>query len=104
MTTHPKWHETVHWGIIPEYMKPCIIDYVENGKIDDDFLIAIVSNDLKAACTSADNLNQCLLFSYVQFFYNNTPSVCWGDHVSVNDWIQKGGLYGTGDEDEREHT
>ena len=104
VTPMKKWHETARWGLIPEYMKPCIIDYVENGKIDDAFLMAIVSNDLKAACKSADTLNKALLFSYVEFFYNNTPSVCWGGPISVADWIQKGGLYGTGDEDEREHT
>lgn len=101
---HKRWHETVRWGAIPEYMKPCIIDYVENGKIEDDFLIAIVSNDLKAACAAADNLNQHLILSYVQFFYNNAPSVCWGGKMPVGDWMQKGGLYGTGEEDEREHT
>lgn len=99
-----KWHETARWGAIPDYMKPCIINYVENGKIEDAFLIAIVSNDLKAACASADSLNKHLLFEYVQFFYNNAPSFCWGSPKRVEQWCHDGGLFGTGEEDEREHT
>jgi hypothetical protein len=103
--THIKrWRDTADWGPIPEYMHNCISEYVENGKIEDSFLLAIVTNDLKAACASADSLNKHLIFEYVRFFYNGVPSICWGGPISVKDWVHKGGLYGTGDEDEREHT
>lgn len=98
-----KWHETANWGGVPEHMHDCITDYIENGKIEDDFLFAIVTNDFKGACRHADDINLLMLFAYYRFFFNCVPAICWGDPKSVSDWIQRGGLYGTGEEDEREH-
>lgn len=73
---------------LPEYMWRCIVEYLENGYLEDSFLSAIVTNDLKGAFMRADNTNRPIIGAYVDYFYNHTPSLCWGSVEKVKAWIQ----------------
>ena len=71
-----------------EPMCDVIRDYLNDRKLDDDFLEAIVCNDLKAACAKADDHNKRLLHVYVSYFFNFAPSSCWGSVEKVKAWLE----------------
>lgn len=62
--------------------------YVKFGQPLGDFLTAIFSNNLFLACAKADIYNETLLFSYVEYIWNFTPSSCWGSKEIVLEWIR----------------
>jgi hypothetical protein len=80
------------WTIIPQHMHGAIQDYVERGLLDDDFLEAIVCNDLRNAVLYADHINVKQLDMYVRFFLYYCPAECWGNVDKVADWMSKYGL------------
>lgn len=71
---------------IPQYMWPGILRYLQKGILPGDFLKAILSNDLRDACERADHNNAELLPTYVAFFYNRTPGICWGSKEKMLAW------------------
>jgi hypothetical protein len=71
---------------VPAYMHEGIVMYVEKGVLPGAFLQAVICNDLKAACMNADDTNIELLLAYVCFFYNFTPSPCWGSKEKMEAW------------------
>ena len=77
----------VNWGRIPERMRGGITRYIEHGIPPGDFLTAVICNDLREACARADDENRYLLWDYVRFFYNYTPTGCWGSPEKMKVWI-----------------
>lgn len=51
------------------------------------FLRAVISNDLAAACGRGDLPNQRLLYLYVRYLYNRSPSRCWGSPEAYSEWV-----------------
>ena len=74
---------------IPSHMHGAVTRYFENGIPPGNFLTAVLNNDLKEACSRADDMNQAALFEYVKFFYNNVPAGSWGHENAVENWIAK---------------
>jgi hypothetical protein len=72
--------------LIPKNMHGGILRYVEHGILPGDFLRAVISNDLREACSRADDINLHNLPAYVSFFYNNTPGSCWGSREKMMAW------------------
>jgi hypothetical protein len=77
------------WGSIPRYMRGGVTRYIEFHIPPGNFLTAVISNDLKEACARADETNQRLLFDYVQFFWNQAPSACWGSPAKMAEWLKE---------------
>ena len=78
-----------HYGLgIPEYMYPGILRYVNQRIIPGQFLQAIICNDLIEAVNRADDYNVKILPVYVCFFYNKTPSDCWGSKEKMLQWVK----------------
>ena len=77
---------------IPERMMPGIERYVQDRVMPGSFLQAVISNDLRLACANADEENLRNLPAYVAYFYNETPSGCWGSQEKMFYWIS-GGKY-----------
>jgi hypothetical protein len=75
--------------IIPDYMVGGITRYIEHGVLPGDFLRAVISNDLKEACSRADSNNMWVLPVYVAYFYNNAPGECWGSKEKMLAWQKK---------------
>lgn len=77
-----------HYGErMTEPMCEAIKLYLENKVLDDQFLEAIVCNNLSEACAYADEGNKRRLHVYVSYFYNYTPSTCWGSPEKVKAWL-----------------
>jgi hypothetical protein len=74
---------------IPEYMHGGLVRYLVNHIAPGDFLGAVLANDLRRACSHADDQNKHLLRNYVQFFYSHAPSTCWGSREKVQAWLEE---------------
>lgn len=72
---------------IPEHMRGGLARYIEHHIEPGSFLRAVLENDLKGAISYADSTNRFLLFDYVNYLYNDAPSVCWGSPEKVAAWL-----------------
>lgn len=86
------YHEYIH--IIPDYMRPGMIKWIENGVRPGGFLTAVLSNDLFGAFIRADDINMTRIKDYVQFLYCYAPAACFGSLDKVELWEKRGGLNG----------
>ena len=75
---------------IPLYMHEGLINYVVHHIRPGSFLQALISNDLFAAASKADDVNKDHLYEYVVFFYNWSPGACWGSPEKMEAWIKQG--------------
>jgi hypothetical protein len=80
------------WELVPERMRGGVRRYIENGIPPGHFLTAVICNDLREACSRADEENRVLLFDYVKFFYCYAPGECWGHPDRFYAWVQHRGL------------
>lgn len=71
---------------IPTRMHGGLLRYLQQGILPGSFLKAIICNDLREACSQADDENLFILPVYVSFFYNETPSTCWGSKEKMEAW------------------
>lgn len=62
--------------------------YINHHIPPGDFLRSVICNNLSAAITYADNINIHLLPEYVNYFYNNAPSSCWGSVEKYSAWLK----------------
>lgn len=77
---------------VPEELHEGLVSYILHGRPPGSFLAAVLSNDLRAACSRADITNRYRLFDIVYFLYNYAPGVCWGDSRQVTAWSAHRGL------------
>ena len=68
--------------------------WVEEGRPTGHFLMAIITNDLQEAFARADEHSIATMHSIVGYFYNKTPSSCWGSPEKAKAWLDAGGLAG----------
>jgi len=71
---------------IPGNMHGGILRWVENGIPPGHFLTAVLCNDLREACTRADDQNIHLIPEYVSWLYNHAPGQCWGSPERFDAW------------------
>ena len=76
--------------VIPTRMFGAALRYIVEGVKPGHFLSAVVENDLSAAVARADDENQAALVSWVRFFHNYSPSVCWGSKANMVKWVEDG--------------
>jgi hypothetical protein len=62
--------------------------YVERRIPPGGFLLAVLSNDLMAAFSRADERNIAAMFDIVYYIYNKIPAACWGSPERVREWLQ----------------
>ena len=79
---------------IPGHMVDSMVRFIMDGIPPGDFLLAVLSNDLREAVSRADDHNLHRLYMYVQFLFNYTPTGCWGSTEKACDWVDRGGLNG----------
>lgn len=87
--------------ILPHYARPIksetieeIHRWVDFGTPPGDFVTAILLNDLKETCATADADNILVIPLIVKYLYNSCPAACWGNAERLRDWHMKGGLRG----------
>lgn len=71
---------------IPEYMHAGIIRYLSEGVIPGDFLLAVLSNDLKESVLRADDANVEIVHVYARFLYQYAPIASWGSREIIRTW------------------
>jgi len=73
--------------VVPLSTYEAIVDYVYLGRQPNDFLRAVLCNDLVGACQHADRLNAVYLRDTVLFVYNHCPPRCCGSAERVTEWL-----------------
>ena len=66
-------------------------NYVNLGLPPGHFLTGIICKDLEMCMDHADSNNLWLIPLIYAWFYNEAPSVCWGDKETMQDWIDSKG-------------
>jgi len=74
---------------IPERMMGGIERWVLYGIKPGDFLTAVLSNDLLAACQQADDENLRNIPAYIAYLYDTVPAECWGSKDKMTAWQNK---------------
>ena len=77
-------------GIIPGHCRSGLLSYLRYGRRPGHFLLAVLSNNLAAACGAADNENRIALNDYVSLLYDCAPRAAWGSPDNVEQWIARG--------------
>jgi hypothetical protein len=80
--------------LLPEHMRAAARLYVEEGRAEDAFIVAVASNDLRRSFELADTTNAERMHDWVRFFYAYAPSNAWGSREAVTRWMAMGGLHG----------
>lgn len=75
------------WVLVPEHIRPGIIDYVNEHRAQGDFLMALFRNDLQQTLMRADEINLLELRRIVQFVWMNVPAPAWGSPEKVEAWL-----------------
>lgn len=52
------------------------------------FIMAVLSNDLRESIARADDFNRPLMLQIVSYCHNEIPSICWGSPEKVKDWLE----------------
>lgn len=68
---------------IREDMKQALKRYSDHGIPTGDFLLAVLENNLLAACCRADMENQGKLFEIVKYIFAELPPTIWGSPEKV---------------------
>jgi hypothetical protein len=79
---------TGEYAAIPERMQEGIKRYVIDRLSPGDFLVAVITNNLKNAVGHADDENLPLLPLYVRWLYNRAPSRCHGSPAAFAAWLE----------------
>ena len=88
------WKSHADWRLIPEYMRPAVMAYVDHGQPGDEFIEALFSNQFTLACLTADMCSRQRLCDYATFLVEHVPAMCQGSPKAYADWIEIGGLTG----------
>lgn len=75
-----------HWAV-PFSGAAEIARYVNLGVPPGSFITALLENNLRDACTCADDLNLSNLPAYVAMLHGKAPAVCWGSPEKVAAWL-----------------
>jgi hypothetical protein len=62
--------------------------YIKHGvPLEDEFLRAVVFNDLFGACARADQCDINVIPVYVNYLYNEAPALCHGSPQAYQGWL-----------------
>lgn len=75
--------------VIPARMMERLQAYIEQGHPVGDFLTAVLCNDLREACSRADDTNCHILPAYIVYLFNEAPAPCWGSREKHEAWLRK---------------
>lgn len=73
--------------LIPKTTQVALDAYVFERRQPGDFLLAVLSNNLRDAFQRADSENLSALPAIVSYVYNHTPALCQGSPKRVQEWL-----------------
>lgn len=71
---------------VPINLHGGLVRWIVKGIPPGQFLMAVLTNDLRGSCERADDFNRARLFDIVRFLYNDAPRGCWGSPQAVEAW------------------
>lgn len=80
--------------LVPHSLRADVVAYVERGKLDSEFLRAVIENNPRAADRFGTDEQRDAIRSLVAFFAITAPPACWGSPAICRDWMAVGGLRG----------
>lgn len=81
--------------------KDTIDRYVQFGIPTGSFLYAVLTNNLFEAMGKADDDNRENIWHICNYIYNEITYSCWGSKQNVDAWINKGGLKGKNNDNQK---
>jgi len=82
--------QDINYERLPPHLQGGVQRYIEQGVPPGDFLTAVITNDLFLAISHADSTSLAALPDIVRFFYNESPSRCWGTPEKMKTWMETG--------------
>jgi len=76
----------IDYNKIPESTLETLKAYIQTGRPMGSFCEAVVENNLREACTRADEQNRQALFEIVAWLYNYAPGGSWGYPGAIKSW------------------
>ena len=73
---------------VPIHNVPGLQRYFCDHIAPGSFLTAVLCNDLKAACLTADETNRHHLYDLVSLFQMHAPPEAWGSYEKFNAWLE----------------
>lgn len=80
---------TANANLCPYHTQQTIQDYITKRWEPGSFVRAVLENNLREACASADNINIRALPHIVAYCYNYIPSNAWGSPERVDAWLNR---------------
>ena len=84
--------QDINYEQLPPHLQGGVQRYIEQGVPPGDFLTAVITNDLFLATSHADSTSLAALRDIVRFFYNESPTDCWGTPEKMKLWMKAGDL------------
>ena len=72
---------------VPGHDQQGLAAYYNEGTPPGGFLLCVLENDLKGACSRADEMNKRALWDIVNYLYNVFPMGSWGSKEIVSHWL-----------------
>lgn len=84
------------WSGIPHERRVAIQAYILDGVVplDDEFLIVILSNNLRSALDAHADTRTHAIITIVNFLTRYAPPLCWGSGEAIANWEYVGGMRG----------
>lgn len=79
--------ERLAWQRVPEHLREGLARYLDEHVQPGQFLVAVLSNDLREAFARADTSSRAGLFDLVKYLYNHAPGGAWGGKRQVEYWL-----------------
>lgn len=73
---------------IPDYLRPGVLRYIEQGITPGSFIGAIICNDLQATIATADPGSLIYIPTIAKWFFNHAPFTCHGNESKYHGWIE----------------
>lgn len=77
----------INYQTLPLGLHGTMQRYIDQRAPAGSFGTAVLSNNLREACATADDFNRHALFEIVSWLYNEAPSACWGSPEKVQQWL-----------------
>lgn len=74
---------------VPARIRKAIDDYVDHGLRPGDCLVAVLSNDMRAAFARADAEYVVAMPAIMMHLNSSVPVACWGTPDAVHAWIRR---------------
>jgi hypothetical protein len=74
---------------LPEAFRAPLADYFERRSAPSEFVLAVLSNDLRGALTIGTDDEREAISPIVSWLYKHAPRFSWGSVATVDAWLRR---------------